>query len=107
MASNRIKGAKTAVKLLKNAEKVNNICSDVIGDICGIISGALGAAIVLKIFSSGGINADTSIISILFSSLTAAITVGGKALGKRIAMTNSREIVYFVARVLSVFSKNK
>lgn len=107
MASKKIKGAKMAVKLLKNAEKVNNICSDVIGDICGIISGALGAAIVIKIFSEGGANADTAIISILFSSITAAITVGGKALGKKIAITNNQDIVFFVAKILSVFSKNK
>ena len=106
MASKKIKGSKTAVKLIKNAEKVNNICSDVIGDICGIVTGALGATIVLKIFSEGGTNYDTAIISILFSSITAAITVGGKAIGKKIAITNNQQIIFFVAKVLSVF-KNK
>ncbi len=105
MAAKKVKGSKMAVKLIKNAEKVNNICSDVIGDICGIITGALGASIVLKVFSQGAVNSDTAIISILFASITAALTVGGKAIGKRIALTNNREIIYFVAKVLSFFTK--
>lgn len=105
MAAKKIKGSKIAVKLIKNAEKVNNICSDVIGDICGIITGALGATIVLKMFAQNGSNADTAILSILFSSITAALIVGGKAVGKRIALNSNQEIIYFVARVLSVFSK--
>lgn len=105
MAAKKIKGAKTAVKLIKNAEKVNNVCSDVIGDICGIVTGALGASIVLKIFAAGGTNYDTAIVSILFSSILAALTVGGKAIGKRIAITNDKEIVFFVAKIISVFSK--
>lgn len=33
-ATKKIKGAKTAVKLIRNAAKVANICADVIGDIC-------------------------------------------------------------------------
>lgn len=107
MAAKKIKGAKFAVKLIKNAEKVNNICSDVIGDICGIVTGALGATIVLKIFSAGGLGGDTAIISVLFSSAIAALTVGGKAVGKRIAIGSNQQIVYFVSRTLTIFSKNK
>jgi hypothetical protein len=104
MAAKKIKGARTAVRLIKNAEKVNNICSDVIGDICGIVTGALGASIVLKIFISGG-GYDAAIVSILFSSILAALTVGGKAIGKKIAITNDKEIVFLVARLISFFSK--
>jgi len=102
MSARKVKGAKTAVKLVKNAEKVSSVCADIIGDICGIISGACGAAIVLKQFADG-----TSIfISVLFSALIAAFTVFGKSLGKSYAMTNSNKIIYAVARVLSVFKKN-
>ena len=39
MSSRKVKGANVAVKLKKNAEKVSSFCCDVIGDICGIISG--------------------------------------------------------------------
>ena len=104
MASRKMKGAKMAVRILKNAEKVSNICADVIGDICGIVSGALGSAIVVKLLSTG-ITWDQSLVSVLFSAMIAAVTVGGKALGKKVAMDNCQSIVYFVAKVLSVFSK--
>lgn len=109
MASRKIKGAKRAVSLVKNAEKVTSICCDVIGDICGIISGAAVSAIILKLFA-GPFVADANtivqvIVTILLSSLVAALTVGGKALGKKIAIDNSQSIVFFVAKILSVFSR--
>ena len=101
MSARKVKGAKTAVKLVKNAEKVSSVCADIIGDICGIISGACGAAIVIKQFAYG----TSIIISVLFSAFIAALTVFGKSLGKSYAMTNSNKIIYMVARVLSVFKK--
>ena len=33
-ASKKIRGAKTAIKLIKNSPKVSNFCADVVGDIC-------------------------------------------------------------------------
>ncbi len=45
MAAKKMKGAKQAVRLLQNAPSVSNFCNDVVGDICGIISGSAGAAI--------------------------------------------------------------
>ena len=42
MSSKKIKGAKKAVSFKKNADKVSSFCNDVIGDICGIISGSAG-----------------------------------------------------------------
>ena len=102
MSARKVKGAKTAVKLVKNAEKVSSVCADIIGDICGIISGACGAAIVIKQFADG----TSIIISVLFSAFIAALTVFGKSLGKSYAMTNSNKIIYMVARVLSVFKKS-
>ena len=49
MASKKIKKANRAIKLLKNSEMVSNICNDVVGDICGIVSGAAGAAIAVML----------------------------------------------------------
>ena len=37
MASKKIPGAKTSIKLIKNSGKVANICADVIGDIAGVL----------------------------------------------------------------------
>jgi hypothetical protein len=98
MAANKVKGAVFAVKLVKNAGPVANFCNDVIGDICGIISGSAGAIIVVQISQIK--NTNLLISSILVSSITAAITVGGKAVAKEIALRKSKEIVFYVGKVL-------
>lgn len=107
MASKRIYGAKLAVKIAKNAEKVASICGDVVGDVCGIISGVLGASIVAILIINGGGRLNDFLLSILFSSSIAAITVGGKAIGKKFAIDKCQKIVFFIARLLSVFSFKK
>ena len=42
MASKRIRGAKHSIRLVQNSAMVANICNDVVGDICGIVSGSDG-----------------------------------------------------------------
>ena len=37
-ATKKVKGSKDSIKLIRNAPKVANICADVIGDICGVLS---------------------------------------------------------------------
>ena len=49
MSSKKIKGAKKAVAFKKNADKVSSFCNDVIGDICGIISGSAGVTIATSL----------------------------------------------------------
>ncbi len=39
MSAQKVRGADIAVKFIKNADKVSSFCNDVVGDICGIISG--------------------------------------------------------------------
>ncbi len=102
MSARKVKGAKMAVKLVKNAEKVSSVCADIIGDICGIVSGACGGAIVLMQF----VNNSSIFISVLFSAVIAALMVSGKALGKSYAMSKSNKIIFFVAKTLSVFKKD-
>ena len=45
MATKQVKGARLAVKLIQNNEKASSFCNDVIGDICGIVSGSAGVAL--------------------------------------------------------------
>ncbi len=106
MASRKIYGAKTALWLVKNSEKVSSICNDVIGDIFGIISGACSAAIVVKIVLITG---DTwqSWLSIGLSAVVSALTIGGKAFLKNIAISNSRDFVLFVSRVIGIFDSEE
>lgn len=109
MASRKVPYSKRAIWLVKNAEKVNNICSDVIGDICGIVSGACGVAIVASIISNIGIEEGSSLaatwefwLTIGVSSLVAGLTVGGKAFVKRISIRYSREMVMFTAKIITL-----
>lgn len=105
MASRKIKKAKSAIRLLQNADIVSNICGDVVGDICGIVSGAAGAAIALMI-AADAVDTQQLIWTIVISSLIASLTVAGKAAGKTIAIRNNKQIVSFVSYVLMFFIRD-
>lgn len=105
MNSRRVKGANVAVLFKKNADKVSSFCNDVIGDICGIISGSAGGIIALKLANS--INQDKFIIMLLITALIAALTIGGKALGKSYAINKSNFILYEFSKVVSYFYNPK
>ena len=104
MASQKIKGARMAVKLKKNAEKVSSFCNDVVGDICGIISGSTGAVISIKIsnMTSFSLLATTIIIMGFIS----ALTIGGKAMVKGVAIKKSNIIFYRFSKFLSILTKD-
>lgn len=101
MASKKRKGAKTAIWLKKNADKVSSFCNDVIGDICGIISGSTGAVIAINISSK--FNTNQIFTTVIVMSIISAITIGGKALEKTYAINKSNKIVYKFASILSIF----
>lgn len=103
MNSKKIKGAKKAVNFKKNADKVSSFCNDVIGDICGIISGSAGVAISTTL--SKILNINIFYIGLLVTALIASLTIGGKAYCKRIAINNSHKIVYKTAKVISFFER--
>lgn len=103
MSSKKIKGAKTAVSFKKNADKVSSFCNDVIGDICGIISGSAGVTITTVI--SKTYNLDIFWVGLVITAIVASLTIGGKAICKSIAMKKSKEIVYFTAKIISIFER--
>ena len=105
MATKNVKGAKKAIKLITNKEKVSSFLNDVIGDICGVISGSCGLAISLKLNSLF----DTNLLltTIIITSIISALTIGGKAFGKTIGINNCNEIVFEFSKLLNAFSKNK
>lgn len=105
MASRKMPGAKQSIMLIRNAGRVSSICNDVVGDICGVVSGAAGAAIVFRL--SAGISGDNAWMDIVAGAIIAALTVGGKAFGKNLGINNSDYIVFRVGRILAFFSRNK
>lgn len=101
MAAHKVVGGKEALKMLKNAEKVSSFCNDVVGDICGIISGTASAAIVVLMLSgirSGGYF--PTVLEIAMAALVSGLTVGGKAVGKSLAMNQSTVIVHTAAKIV-------
>lgn len=103
MVTKRVKGSKMALKLKKNADKVSSFCNDVVGDICGIVSGSTGAVIAIKIVEIYNFN--NLLVVLIVMGIISSLTIGGKALEKGIAMKKSNKILFNFAKVLSVFSK--
>ncbi len=99
MAARKVPGAQESIRLLRNAERVSSICNDVVGDICGVVSGSASATIAAQVLN----NFDFTwpqIVSLLMSALAAGLTVGGKAIGKSFAVNSSTAIVHLVGRVI-------
>jgi len=103
MSSRRVRGGRVGVNLIRNASKVSSICCDVVGDICGIISGSAGVTIIALIVNKTNLN--TLVVSLIVTSLISSLTIGGKALGKNIAINKSTEVITIVAKTLSIFSR--
>ena len=91
MAAHRVKGAKEALYLIRN---------DVVGDICGIVSGSTATVIVVLLQNSFGWR--SIVVSTVVTALISGLTIGGKAIGKKVAMKKSKDVIYLTAKVLSV-----
>ena len=103
MAARKVPGAHEAIALLRNAEKVGSICNDVIGDICGVVSGAASATIAARVLENFEFSWPR-IVLLAMSALVAGVTVGGKAIAKGFAINSNTRIVHFVGRVISWFN---
>ncbi len=104
MAARKVPGSQEAIWLLRNAERVSSICNDVVGDICGVVSGSASATIAAQILASASFSLSwPQVVSLLMSALAAALTVGGKAIGKTFAVNSSTAIVHGVGRVIHTF----
>ncbi len=99
-AARKMDGARRAVELVRHADQVANFCSDVIGDISGIVSGTLAALIVSRLATNLFGTAEIY-EGILLTALVVALTVGGKAWGKNLAITRSTEIITLVGKMLT------
>jgi hypothetical protein len=102
MAANRIPGAQQSISIIKNAGTVSSFAGDFVGDVCGTIAGALAIAV-----AAGTRNGQFGNLteSLLVASV-AALTVGGKAMGKHFALSFSKEIVLKAGRTLYWVEKN-
>lgn len=105
MSSRKVKASKVAVKFKKNADKVSSFCCDVVGDICGVVSGASGIAIttlLIKYYSF-----DVLLTTLIVTGIISSLTIGGKALGKSFAINKSNIILYEFSKIVSIFYKGE
>ena len=104
MSTRKMKIGLIATKLKKNADKVSSLCNDVIGDVCGILSGTAGAMIAANLTDKVSLFVP---ISLIITGLVAALTIGGKALCKSYAIAKSDIILYRFSKILSIFYRKK
>ena len=104
MAARKVPGALESIRLLRNAEKVGSICNDVVGDICGVVSGSASATIAAQVLQNFEFSWPR-LASLVMSALVAGLTVGGKAVGKSLAINSCTKIVYSVGLVIHRLQK--
>ncbi|KPB03890.1 hypothetical protein [Bacillus sp. CHD6a] len=105
MAAERVNGSKQAIQIVRNADRFASFCNDVIGDISGIISGTASAIVVISFTLSVGQTEDSLFhyfVAVVFTSVVAAVTVGGKAFGKSMAIQYSTPILFQVGRLFYI-----
>lgn len=102
LAARRVKGASQSVMIIRHAPQISNFCCDCMGDVAGIISGGMTALIVEKLVVSFAL--EGILPSLMLTGCVSALTIGGKALFKVVAIKNSNHIVYLMGKLLSVFS---
>ena len=103
MASKKVKGSKHSVKLLKNSDKLASICNDVVGDVCGVVSGSAGVLVATSIATKYSLN--MSFVVLITTAIIASLTITGKAYGKTIAIKKSEYITFKVGKFLNFFKK--
>lgn len=97
MAAKKVPGARHAIGILRRADQFSNFCNDVIGDICGIISGAAAFAVVGSLVMDAGGN--RTVWDVLMVSVISALTVGWKALGKTLSIRYANSIIFQVGKL--------
>ena len=92
-----IPGAAEALHLLRNAEKVSSFCNDVVGDICGVVSGSASAVVAVRALTM--LNSET-VAQLIMSALVSGVTIAGKACGKNIATGKATRIVHTTSKLI-------
>lgn len=102
MASKKVYGSKQALRMVRSADRVASFCNDIVGDMIGTVSGAIGAAVAARVLGQGtpGTIGETAVSTGIIG-VIAALTVGGKAWGKNVAMGESERIVLAVGKILA------
>lgn len=99
-AAKKVFGAQHSVYLVRNRDKVANFTQDVIGDITGILAGALGIIVVFQVTLRHP-SVDAIVLNVIITAVIASLIVTGKAYGKRVAVEKAHGIVFTVGKILA------
>ena len=88
MAAKKVPGAAEALHLLRN---------DVVGDICGVVSGSASAVVAVRALTM--LNSET-VAQLIMSALVSGVTIAGKACGKNIATGKATQIVHTTSKLI-------
>jgi len=106
MAARKVKGSEEALAILKNRDKVSNFCCDIIGGICGIVSGSSAAFLSVRIVAANpALNA--TVIMLATTGLVASLSVGGNAIATAYSVKYSHRITFFAAKIVRTFKRGK
>ena len=70
----------------------------------GIVSGTTTAVIVVRLQAAFSLP-ESVLLSVAVTALVSGLTIGGKALGKTVALNKSTSVVYWVGRFLHLFHR--
>lgn len=105
-AAKKVFGSKQSIFLIRRADKVANFANDIVGDITGTLSGAMGAAIIILLTTEYSYLSEWQVIlNILLLALIASLTVTGKAWGKTYAINEANNIIDITGRVIATIEK--
>lgn len=98
MAAKRIHGTRQAIWLVRHADRVSSFANDIVGDIAASLSGAAGAAIAIRLVDRYGLPPELTATLVL--AVVTALTIGGKAGMKGIALQRANAIIFGLGRLL-------
>lgn len=100
MAAKRRAGARAALGLVRNADRVAAFANDVVGDVAGTLAGAAGAAVAVRLGEWLDGRGTHLVVTPLVLALVAGLMVGAKAAGKGFALREHRRILLALGRAL-------
>jgi len=105
-AAKKISGARQSVYLIKHCDRVSNFANDIVGDITGTLSGAMGATIVIRMVNEyPELGTWRVLLNVLLLAGIASCTVTGKAWGKTVAINEANRIVDITGRLIAGIEK--
>ena len=105
MAAKRKPGARAALGLVRNADRVAAFANDVVGDVAGTLSGAAGAAVALRLGDWLNGHSFHLVVAPVVLALVAGLMVGAKAAGKGFALREHRRVLLALGRALETIER--